>query len=286
MGVNMPAKTVAFDSVEKFDGNSFRNLLPTEYIQMAGRAGRRGHDDTGTVIILCKKNSIADEKDLKEMTLGAPQNLVSKFKVTYSMVLHLKRLNEAIPIGEMMRRSFREVKTLTNLDKNKNELDKVLQLISETPPLGEHQKEFELFYDHARYYLDLWKDLRPYMFELKKAVKAMVEGRILLVSYKHHINKLAIFLGLQKKPNEVLYKVFVLTSAAEEEAALVDVKSDLWYDMIALTRIQFYQPPENPTHQVIFIPSTSIIEVTNLVANVNTKLILADWDKRQIPRFK
>ena len=49
MGVNMPARTVVFDSIRKHDGTGFRNLLPAEYIQMAGRAGRRGLDTTGTV---------------------------------------------------------------------------------------------------------------------------------------------------------------------------------------------------------------------------------------------
>lgn len=51
-GVNMPAKCVVFSGIRKHDGHSFRNLLPGEYTQMAGRAGRRGLDTTGTVIIL------------------------------------------------------------------------------------------------------------------------------------------------------------------------------------------------------------------------------------------
>ena len=56
MGVNMPARTVVFDSIRKHDGTNFRDLLPGEYVQMAGRAGRRGLDLTGTVILLCKGN--------------------------------------------------------------------------------------------------------------------------------------------------------------------------------------------------------------------------------------
>jgi antiviral helicase SKI2 len=51
-GVNMPAKSVVFSGIRKHDGHNFRNLLPGEYTQMAGRAGRRGLDTTGTVIIL------------------------------------------------------------------------------------------------------------------------------------------------------------------------------------------------------------------------------------------
>jgi len=50
MGLNMPAKTVVFTSVRKFDGDSFRVVSSGEYIQMSGRAGRRGLDDRGTVL--------------------------------------------------------------------------------------------------------------------------------------------------------------------------------------------------------------------------------------------
>ena len=68
MGVNMPARTVIFDSIRKHDGEHFRDLLPSEYIQMAGRAGRRGLDSTGLVIILCK-NDVPEMADLHKMMM-------------------------------------------------------------------------------------------------------------------------------------------------------------------------------------------------------------------------
>ena len=51
MGVNMPARAVVFGQLRKHDGNGHRDLLPGEYTQMAGRAGRRGLDTTG--ILFC-----------------------------------------------------------------------------------------------------------------------------------------------------------------------------------------------------------------------------------------
>lgn len=48
----MPAKCVVFSSIRKHDGRSFRDILPGEYTQMAGRAGRRGLDTTGTVVVV------------------------------------------------------------------------------------------------------------------------------------------------------------------------------------------------------------------------------------------
>jgi replicative superfamily II helicase len=55
MGINMPAKTVVFTSIEKFDGDSFRYVSGGEYIQMSGRAGRRGLDDRGITILMANK---------------------------------------------------------------------------------------------------------------------------------------------------------------------------------------------------------------------------------------
>jgi antiviral helicase SKI2 len=63
MGVNMPARTVVFSGIRKHDGRQFRDLLAGEYTQMSGRAGRRGLDKTGVVIILCNDNEPPDVSD-------------------------------------------------------------------------------------------------------------------------------------------------------------------------------------------------------------------------------
>lgn len=121
MGVNMPARTVVFDSVRKHDGISFRNLNPAEYIQMAGRAGRRGLDTTGTVIILCKTN-VPDSTDLKQMMLGKAALLESQFRLTYSMILNLLRV-ETLSVEDVMKRSFLEAGSRkTNIDETKKKL--------------------------------------------------------------------------------------------------------------------------------------------------------------------
>lgn len=81
----MPARTVVFDSVKKHDGKELRALEPAEYIQMAGRAGRRGIDEEGTVLILCKQE-VPHEENLKKMMMGKPSLLMSQFRLTYGMV--------------------------------------------------------------------------------------------------------------------------------------------------------------------------------------------------------
>ncbi|KAK4190592.1 NUC185 domain-containing protein [Podospora australis] len=108
MGLNLPTRTVVFSGYRKHDGHSFRNLHPGEYTQMAGRAGRRGLDTVGTVIIVPPGGDEAPPvTDLRQMILGEPNKLRSQFRLTYNMILNLLRV-EALKIEEMIKRSFSE----------------------------------------------------------------------------------------------------------------------------------------------------------------------------------
>ncbi|HEX2173644.1 MAG TPA: DEAD/DEAH box helicase, partial [Dehalococcoidia bacterium] len=51
LGINMPAKSVVVGELTKFDGESRRLLLPNEYRQLTGRAGRRGIDKRGVAVV-------------------------------------------------------------------------------------------------------------------------------------------------------------------------------------------------------------------------------------------
>eukprot|EP01117_Protostelium_nocturnum_P003496 TRINITY_DN1455_c0_g2_i3.p1 TRINITY_DN1455_c0_g2~~TRINITY_DN1455_c0_g2_i3.p1 ORF type:complete len:827 (-),score=291.98 TRINITY_DN1455_c0_g2_i3:46-2526(-) len=105
MGLNMPAKTVVFTNVRKFDGESFRWISGGEYIQMSGRAGRRGLDDRGIVIMMVDEKM--DPSVAKSMVKGQSDPLNSSFHVKYNTILNLMRVEEIDP-EYMLRRSFRQ----------------------------------------------------------------------------------------------------------------------------------------------------------------------------------
>lgn len=108
MGLNLPTRTVVFSGYRKHDGHEFRNLLPGEYTQMAGRAGRRGLDIVGSVIIVpVGVDEAPPAGELQKMMLGEPSKLRSQFRLTYNMILNLLRV-EALKIEEMIKRSFSE----------------------------------------------------------------------------------------------------------------------------------------------------------------------------------
>jgi len=105
IGINMPAKTVVFTSTRKFDGEDFRWITSGEYIQMSGRAGRRGKDDRGIVIQMLDEKMEPDVA--KGMLYGDPDPLFSSYHVSYNMVLNMMRVEDADP-ENILRASFHQ----------------------------------------------------------------------------------------------------------------------------------------------------------------------------------
>jgi antiviral helicase SKI2 len=123
MGLNLPTRTVVFSGYRKHDGREFRNLLPGEYTQMAGRAGRRGLDTVGSVIIVTSgKTEAPPAGELRQMILGDPTKLRSQFRLTYNMILNLLRV-EALKIEEMIKRSFSENATQALLPQHEKQVE-------------------------------------------------------------------------------------------------------------------------------------------------------------------
>lgn len=79
----MPARTVVFSGIRKHDGRSFRDLLPGEMTQMAGRAGRRGLDATGTVIIVTAADEVPDVPSYESLLTTDCNSEQNDFRSTY-----------------------------------------------------------------------------------------------------------------------------------------------------------------------------------------------------------
>ena len=105
VGINMPAKTVCFESLRKFNGVHFGNLTSKEYFQMAGRAGRRGIDKEGFVVPMIDNRDF-DYKTIFEMTSEDKDPLRSQFRLSVNTVLNLVKSHNDDEIRLILDKSF------------------------------------------------------------------------------------------------------------------------------------------------------------------------------------
>ncbi len=104
LGVNMPARTVCFHALTKFDGVGFGPILAREYWQMAGRAGRQGLDEKGWVFALFDEGRITFP-ELTRLQSGAVEPVRSRFNLNYGTILNLwRRVGDRVP--DAWERSF------------------------------------------------------------------------------------------------------------------------------------------------------------------------------------
>ncbi|CAE7136134.1 unnamed protein product, partial [Rhizoctonia solani] len=178
IGLNMPAKTVVFTDVEKFDGRGVRPLSSGEYIQMSGRAGRRGLDDRGVVIMMV--NAKLEPATAKGMVKGDADRLDSAFHLGYNMVLNLMRV-EGVSPEYMLERCFYQYQNGTKvpaLEAHLTELEekKAGLIVPEEESIGE-------YYEIRSQLDELGKDLRTVITHPTYALPFLQPGR--LVTVKH-----------------------------------------------------------------------------------------------------
>jgi len=134
VGINMPTKTVIFTALEKFTDGSIRLLKSAEYIQMAGRAGRRGKDDRGIVIYLPQKDPVSAE-ELRSCMCGSAAKFGSRMNFHYDFLLKMMNRDgkegKKNSLQELIQNSYWW--TLENNDYNhlKAEVLRISQQISE-----------------------------------------------------------------------------------------------------------------------------------------------------------
>ncbi|KAI0783389.1 antiviral helicase [Abortiporus biennis] len=194
MGVNMPAKCVVFSHIRKHDGRSFRDILPGEYTQMAGRAGRRGLDPTGTVIIVAN-DELPEQTTLQTMILGTPSKLQSQFRLTYNMILNLLRV-EALRVEEMIKRSFSENATQRLLPDQQNKVIESEKQLSKLPELDCDvcSPDISRYYDVVSDIVDCNSYILSTAVNHPQGIKLLAPGRVVIVRDGHFNLNLAVLL--------------------------------------------------------------------------------------------
>jgi hypothetical protein len=146
VGLNMPTKTVLFAGFKKYDEvlDSMRVLRNDEYIQMAGRAGRRGKDDKGVVIYLPDKEPL-DADEMFTMMKGARPPITSKMTFHYDFILKtIHASTEPLKWLQIMKQSYWFQQRQIEIREFQDEIIRYTQQMQEIPEYEECQKRYDL----------------------------------------------------------------------------------------------------------------------------------------------
>ncbi|ODQ67910.1 antiviral helicase [Nadsonia fulvescens var. elongata DSM 6958] len=197
IGLNMPAKTVVFTGVKKWDGKALRWVSGGEYIQMSGRAGRRGLDDRGIVIMM-----IDDQMEpavAKGMVKGEADRLDSAFHIGYNMILNLMRVEGISPefILENCFFQFQHSSEVPVLEKELRDLQAQIDGF-----VIEDEQNIQEYYDLRKQLESYETDIQFVMSHPSNCLSFLQAGRLLnvktktadfgwgvVVSYTKRINK-------------------------------------------------------------------------------------------------
>ena len=136
IGLNLPVKTSIFTDIYKHNGTEVCILEGHEYVQAAGRAGRLGIDPVGSVIHLNNLFLKTGVISYKTMLKGAPQKLVSNFKISYNLVLNSVATGEKdLDLSALVKRSMIQYKIGSDVAGLKGDIDRVskTQFICKVP---------------------------------------------------------------------------------------------------------------------------------------------------------
>ncbi|KAF8066809.1 rRNA-processing arch domain-containing protein [Lyophyllum atratum] len=194
IGLNMPAKTVVFTTTRKFDGREFRNLSSGEYIQMSGRAGRRGLDDRGVVIMMCDEK--LEPAAAKTMVKGEADRLDSAFHLGYNMVLNLMKV-EGISPEFMLERCFFQFQSSAGIPLLEDELKQEEEARSTTVIPDENLVAD--YYEFRQQLDQMAADFREVVTHPTYSLPFLQPGRLVKVKYQKLDFGWGVIVNFQKR---------------------------------------------------------------------------------------
>ena len=124
IGLNMPTRTVVFTDIYKYNDGNREILTSSEYLQMCGRAGRRGIDSIGYVFLMIIESRNLEKESLEiiKMLKGTGTEVESKFRLSYRTIISFFSRNIK-EIDEFFQESFLESQTINEIPKVMKELE-------------------------------------------------------------------------------------------------------------------------------------------------------------------
>jgi superfamily II RNA helicase len=180
-GINMPARTTVISSLSKRTDRGHRLLNGSEFLQMAGRAGRRGMDDLGHVVTVQTRFEGAPEAAY--LAVSGPDPLISQFTPSYGMVLNLLQTHTLEEAKELIERSFGQYLASMHLAPQKQAIDDLERVIDHQVAQVAHVDDYELLEDYEKSSGRLKEERRLLKILQRQADETQANERSLALSF-------------------------------------------------------------------------------------------------------
>ena len=191
IGLNMPTRTVVFTDITKFNNGKKEILSSSEYLQMCGRAGRRGIDDKGYIfIIITDRNIQIEPTKLIGMASGSGTIVESKFRLSYKVIINFFYRNVK-NIVQFFKESYIENSTFISMPKIKKKIEELTEKINKIKSI-ECKNDAETMTDYYMASINLRK-CRNKLFR-SEYIKPLfkTQGRIILYNSKKSLKNIYI----------------------------------------------------------------------------------------------
>jgi ATP-dependent RNA helicase HelY len=131
LGVNMPARSVVIGRMTKWDGRNRRLLIPNEFQQMAGRAGRRGMDLKGNIVV--PYSPWIRFSEMLTIATGELEPVISAFSIRYNTVLNLWDPPHGNRVRHMLQQSLAQFQSARRVRDLEDDIVALGERIAEIP---------------------------------------------------------------------------------------------------------------------------------------------------------
>ncbi len=163
-GINMPARTTIISSISKRTDDGHRILTANEFLQMSGRAGRRGMDEIGYVVVV--GTPFQSPEEVFELATSGSNPLESKFSPSYSMVLNLLQRFSLDEAKELILKTFGYFSSTDRISPLKAELDRYEENMAAI-------KEFKCKFGHKAEAMDEYLKYKNLYVQHRTTLKAL-----------------------------------------------------------------------------------------------------------------
>ncbi|MBX2860958.1 MAG: DEAD/DEAH box helicase [Vampirovibrio sp.] len=173
-GINMPARSTVISTLSKRCDDGHRLLTASEFLQMSGRAGRRGMDDVGHVMVI--SSPFESARDAAKLASSGPDPLNSQFTPTYGMVLNLLQRYSLEEAQFLILKSFGQFTSAQRLAPLKQDIDADEAIIDSAEnfdcPASLSNKEFQAYLRSK----DMLHESQKFIRSLRKQIKRYGES--------------------------------------------------------------------------------------------------------------